>query len=248
MSSFDVDPGFNAAGGSFFEACLSPRVLLVNGSPSGKHGNTAHVLGQIAVHLQLGAAVESLVLMDGHDPNLLEARVRESDGFVFATGTYWDSWGSPLQRFLESLTSIEASDAWLGKPAAVLVTMHSVGGKGVLSRLQGVLNTLGLLLPPLTGWVYSAAAQAAIARLESRHHGDLDPAMLVQAMIAEDLWRLADLEIVAHNLLAALYRTNNWKAWSVDREAFDVRWIELMAMATDHDAEGILEEPPGTSS
>ena len=210
---------------------MTPRVLLINGSPSGKHGNTASVLDQVAVPLLVGSTVESLVLVETTDPIFLESRIRGSDGFVFATGTYWDSWGSPLQRFFEWSTSLEATDAWLGKPAAVLVTMHSVGGKGVLSRLQGVLNTFGLLIPPLTGLVYSAAGQAAIAGSDQRCGGGVERVTDIHAKLAEDLWHLNDLEVVAHNLLAALYRTNNWKAWPVDRSHFGSRWIEPIAVA-----------------
>ena len=85
----------------------------------------------------------------------LYAQLEKSQGFVFVTGTYWDSWGSPLQKFLENVTDLEGSPAFLGKPAIVMVLNHSVGGKGVLSRLQGVLSTLGCLIPPMSGIVYS---------------------------------------------------------------------------------------------
>ena len=205
---------------------MTPRVLLINGSPSGKQGNSASVLDQLTVHLQAGATIESLVLADSFDSVLIESQIRATDGFVFATGTYWDSWGSPLQRFFETMTALEATDAWLGKPAAVLVTMHSVGGKGVLSRLQGVLNSLGVLIPPLTGWVYAASGQAAISVFETPAEGEAESARVQRSMIVDDLWRLADLEIVAHNLLAALYRTNNWKAWPVDRAHYETLWVE----------------------
>jgi chromate reductase len=210
---------------------LTPRVLLINGSPAGRQGNTASVLERMAACLRERAVVDSLildslVLAESHDPLVWEARIRASEAFVFATGTYWDSWGSPLQRFLESLTSIEASDAWLGKPAAVLVTMHSVGGKGVLSRLQGVLNTLGLLLPPLTGWVFSAASQTAISGVEHRAEGESHWPTPRDRAVTDDLWRLDDLTIVAHNLLEALYRTHRWQAWPVDRAHFQDRWVE----------------------
>jgi chromate reductase len=205
---------------------MPQRVLLINGSPSAGQGNTALVLRQMAARLQRRADVATVVLADMPDAGFLEAQIRTSQGFVFATGTYWDSWGSPLQRCLESLTSIEASDAWLGKPAAVLVTMHSVGGKAVLSRLQGVLNTLGLLIPPLTGWVYSAAAQAALQRDACGQELGDKLSQAVEQAIAADLWRLADLEIVAHNLLEALEQTHRWKAWPVDRAGFDSRWVD----------------------
>lgn len=208
------------------EVGLSPRVLLINGSAAGTHGNTAVVLEKIGEILYRRASVESLILVDETDFDFCERRIRAADAFVFATGTYWDSWGWPLQRFLERMTSIEASDAWLGKPAASLVTMHSVGGKGVLSRLQGVLNTLGLMIPPLSGWVYSAAAQGAIQRADAVSKSRTEAADDVAISIADDLWRMSDLEVVAHNLLEAVAGTDRWKAWPVDRSQFGSRWID----------------------
>ena len=128
-------------------------------------------------------------------------------GFIFATGTYWDSWGSPLQRFFEESTSLEGGAVWLGKPAATLVTMHSVGGKGVLSRLQGVLSTLGVLIPPMSGLAYSQANHLAL-----QSGGDAD------------FWRVEDLEVVAHNLLAALKLREGWRSWPVESD-FQSRWF-----------------------
>jgi chromate reductase len=209
------------------EVDLSPQVLLINGSASGTHGNTAVVLAKMEALLHSRASVESLVLVDESDFDSWERRIRAADAFVFATGTYWDSWGWPLQRFLERMTAIEASDAWLGKPAATLVTMHSVGGKGVLSRLQGVLNTLGLMIPPLTGWVYSGAAQGAIQHAEALSRTKRKEADDLAISIADDLWRISDLEVVAHNLLEAVASTNGWKAWPVDRAQFGRRWIDV---------------------
>lgn len=205
---------------------MIPRILLVNGSPCGRQGNSSRLLEHFAYHLRQRAVVDSLVLAESTDPEVWESHIRAANGFVFATGTYWDSWGSPLQRFLESLTPIEATDAWLGKPAAVLVTMHSVGGKAVLSRLQGVLNTLGLMIPPLCGWVYSATAQAAIEWAEPGLGCQASDTVAFRQQISEDVWSLSDLQIVAHNLIEATNGTHRWNAWTVERRHFDRRWIE----------------------
>jgi multimeric flavodoxin WrbA len=198
---------------------LSLRLLLINASLAGSHGNSAIVLERIARSLAPHASLETLVLADRTDSADWERSARAADGFVFATGTYWDNWGSLLQQFLERLTPLEATDLWLGKPAAVLVSMHSVGGKEVVSRLQGILNTLGLQLPPLTGWAYSAASHFAL----DAPVVDDDP---VREGIRADLWRTDDLEVVAHNLLQAATGGRDWRAWSVDRTAFGHRWIE----------------------
>ena len=134
-----------------------------------------------------------------------------AEGFVFGTGTHWDSWSSVLQKFLEDATEAEGTKLWLGKPAACVVTEHSVGGKGVLSRLQGVLVTLGCLIPPMSGVVLSKVAQIAV-----RHEPEA----------ARDFWGAEDLKIVAHNLVEAVNGTRKWKAWAVDREEFSARWME----------------------
>jgi len=190
---------------------LTWRVTLLDGSLGGAEGNTAAVLARLVPHLQPRAAVRTVHLRDVNDAASLAPILGESDGFVFATGTYWDAWGSPLQRFLETATELEASDVWLGKPAAVVVTMHAVGGKEVLSRLQGVLCTLGLLLPPMSGFVYSLANHLALE----------GPAREGQ----DDLWRLDDLAILAHNLLEVLAGGRDFRAWPVDRADPRRRWI-----------------------
>ncbi len=185
------------------------RITLIDGSLGGAGGNTAAVIAPLLEALRARAAVETLHLAaDARPLAALEPLLAASDGFVFATGTYWDSWGSPLQAFLERATGLEASPVWLGKPAAVVVTMHSVGGKAVLSRLQGVLSTLGLLLPPMSGLAYSYAGHLA---LERAAHADF--------------WQRDDLAVVAHNLLEAARGGRDWRAWPVDGGDPHRRWL-----------------------
>lgn len=197
------------------ETTRAPRVLLLDASLSGPGGNCSALLDLLAAHLGAGADLERVALAgpDGKDFASLGEVLRHADGFVIATGTHWDSWSSPLQKFLEDATPAEASALWLGKPAAVLVTEHSTGGKALLSRLQGVLVTLGCALPPFSGLVISKAAQLA------RRHAP-------EAAATEDFWSTDDLEVVAHNLLAALRQGRTaWRAWPVDRENFRERWL-----------------------
>ena len=146
----------------------------------------------------------------------LEPALANADAVVIATGTHWDSWSSALQRFLEDATPSEGSALWLGKPAAIIVTEHSTGGKGVLSRLQGVLVTFGCTIPPLSGLVLSQAALRA---------NDRAP----RAPRAADFWDLNDLTTVAHNLLLAARTRPDatpWQVWPVDRENTHHRWLE----------------------
>lgn len=192
-----------------------PRVLLIDASLNGPGGNSAALLDAFQARLGAQAVVERVALSGPEAKTFasLEPALRAADAFVFATGTHWDSWSSALQKFLEDATPAEASDLWLGKPAAVLVTEHSVGGKAVLSRLQGVLLTLGCALPPLSGLVLSKAVQLA------RDHAP-------DSAATEDFWSPEDLDVVAHNLIASLRGPRPaWRAWPVDRRHFHERWL-----------------------
>jgi chromate reductase len=181
-----------------------PTILVLDGSLGAPDGNTSRLAKHLAAHLEPEAELRYYALRNS--PPSVDA-LAKADAFVFATGTYWDSWGSPLQQFLEEATELEGGSVWLGKPTATLVTMHSVGGKEVLSRLQGVLSTLGLLIPPMSGMTYSLANHLAL-----RQGGD------------QDFWRVEDLEVVAHNLLRALGKREGWRAWPVESE-FDLNWL-----------------------
>lgn len=195
------------------------KILIINGSLGGATGNTATALTQWAEHLSPHTEIEWIHLADHFsNPNRDKARLhsllQSADGFIFASGTYWDSWGSPLQRFLEQVTEFEGSEIWLGKPAAILITMHSVGGKEVLARLQGVLSTLGLIIPPMSGMVLSLANQLAAQ---------------TPSDFADDFWQTHDLEILSHNLLEAIKtrreHSPQWLAWNVDRKDPTRRWL-----------------------
>lgn len=187
-------------------------VTVLNASLSAKAGNTFKLLERVAELLSSKVRIVWLDLIEPRSIEKYKTILHDSSGFVFGTGTYWDSWSSPLQKFFEDTTDFEASAIWIGKPAAVIVSMHSVGGKGVLSRLQGVLSSLGLLIPPMSGLVYSAANQLALEQ---------------ESPVCEDLWCPDDLEVVAHNLLEALKHTSHWRAWPVRREGVNSNWLKL---------------------
>lgn len=195
----------------------NPRIIVLNGSLGGSSGNTGAVLSLLVKELAGRAEVHEVSLSESYDLSQVLEQISKSQGVVVATGTYWDSWGSPLQRFLEDATDHEASDTWLGKPAAVLVTMHSVGGKEVLSRLQGVLGTLGCLIPPMSGLTYSLANHLALKGERSPFH--------------DDLWQLPDLKVIASNLLAASALSASagaaWTSWPVDSGDPRRKWFSV---------------------
>lgn len=192
-----------------------PQITVIHGGLGGAEGNTSAIARPLVTYLQGKVDVREVHLVSWSDPQSLKQLLSSSDGFVFTTGTYWDSWGSPLQKFLEDFTEFEATDLWQGKPACVLVTMHSVGGKEVLSRLQGVLSTLGALIPPMSGMTYSLANHLALQTPKSDFHADL--------------WQQGDLQVIGHNLLRALGVEANWKTWPVDDSDPFRRWFYVQA-------------------
>jgi len=190
---------------------VSRKILILNGSPQGTKGNCAAVIKLLNKKYQLQSNVLSLTEKPSFEK--IKKHLIQADGFIFVTGTYWDSWGSPLQYFLETVTPLEGSSAFLGKPCSVLVLNHSVGGKGVLSRLQGVLSTLGCLIPPMSGWVYSLTTELLFKQKKNQPQAD-------------DFWSLQDLDIVIQNLQTSLSLSVDWKSWPVDRKNFKATWLK----------------------
>ncbi|WP_413582803.1 flavodoxin family protein [Bdellovibrio sp. HCB288] len=190
------------------------KVLILNGSPSGDKGNCAAFISKIrkldrtldyeVVHLAQKPA-------GAFSPNSLKKRIAGCDSVIFVTGTYWDSWGSPLQRLLEEMTDMEATPAIMGKPCAVMVLMHSVGGKSVLSRLQGVLSTMGFLIPPMSGMVYSLVSDIAL-KSKTTH--------------AKDFWQIEDAELILENLKTAMALKVEWTTWPVDKKDPRRKWFK----------------------
>lgn len=186
------------------------RIVIINGSSGGPDGNTAVLLGRAARRLRRRATISRVGLAEGSTYVEVRRALARSDAILIGTGTYWDGWSHHLQRLLEDATPDEGSSLWLGKPAAVIVTMHAVGGKGVLSRLQGVLNTFGCTIPPMSGMVYSLVNQAAIQAAASG---------------ADDLWCVEDVDTICDNLLTALMPGPRYRAWPTDRVSFREKWI-----------------------
>lgn len=207
-------PGGQPAIAAPIKTSRRPRVLILNAALGGEAGNTSRALGVLVGHLAPSAEVLQVALAGPAAKTFasLGPALKSADAIVIGTGVHWDSWSSALQKFLEDATPAEATALWAGKPAAVVVTEHSVGGKAVLSRLQGVLVTLGCELPPFSGVVLSQAAQ--LARVGNPPGG-----------AADDLWSPEDLAVLAHNIIhAAARRSDGWRAWPVDRRDYAAVW------------------------
>ncbi len=194
------------------------KVLIFNGSPEGPKGNCAglikkNILPSLAKSVK--TEVVHLANFKNHRSNKkLQRSIHQASGFIFVSGTYWDSWGSPLQKYLEEMTYLEGTAAYLGKPAAIVILNHSVGGKSVLSRLQGVLVTLGCLIPPLSGMVYGLNTDLYLKKTGKTKSSHQD-----------DFWSIDDLQIILENLVRSLKIEIVWASWPVDRKNFKKLWL-----------------------
>jgi multimeric flavodoxin WrbA len=177
------------------------KVLILDGSLHGKGGNT-HGVTEELLKLLPDVEVDYIELKKISDISSLESKIRAADGFIVATGTYWQSWGSPMQRFLEEATPWEGADLWMGKPVCFVITMHSIGGMEVMSRLESNFSMFGALIPPHCSIVHSEVNQ--LARKDSPEN------------LHQDIWDLRYLPTIAHNFKAALDGTHNYEPWKVD--------------------------------
>ncbi|AEW00331.1 FMN reductase [Niastella koreensis] len=181
------------------------NILIINGSLRGAAGNSGAVAKQAAEMLKGLQHQATLLTLTDPLPTIREVYelLTGCDGLLVITGVYWNNWSSPLQRFIEVTTAFENTPAYFGKPVACAVTMDSVGGIEVAARLQAVFGGLGCWSPPCSTVVLSRTGQEAI---EASTGNEDDP--------NNDVWRIADLQIVLQNLtMAAAMPRHNWVAW-----------------------------------
>jgi len=185
---------------------MGSRLLLLNGSVRGSLGNSARLLARAPSALPSGWESDTLTLADyAGSVEALAERLSSADAFLIASGVYWGSWGSPLQRFLEVISAYELSPCFLGKPVGAAVSADSVGGLDVAQRLLGVFSLLGCVVPPLSTLVLSRVGSAATASDERAN---------------EDVWQIDDLEVVVRNLaLATGFSQVPWATWPVRKLA-----------------------------
>lgn len=170
------------------------NVLIINGAIGGRTGNTSMLLKKVKKTILKqhdNVRVKIIQLYPTFCWNAVKRNIKKADCLIFSTGTYWDSWGSPMQQLFEKMTILEGSNYLLGKPACAIVTMHSVGGKEVCSRILGNLVSLGCMIPPFAGFAYSYADHVAHkSRTSSKR-------------LLDDVWHIEDLETLLHNLIKA---------------------------------------------
>ena len=183
------------------------RVLIINGSIRGTSGNSAAIAIKAVKTIQtMENAKADILTLSGQLPNIatVATNLIGYDAFLVVTGNYWNSWGSPLQRFIEVMTVFENTPVFFGKPVACVGTMDSVGGMELAARLHAVFSGLGCWSPPCSTLVLSRVGMEAIKATAG-----------VLADPNEDVWRLDDLEIVLMNLVRASHIQVDWAKWPV---------------------------------
>lgn len=197
------------------------NILIINGALGGRVGNTAMLLKKIKRMILKGREGIKVKIINLHPTfcwNTVKRNIKKADGLIFSTGTYWDSWGSPMQQLFEKMTVLEGSKYLVGKPACAVVTMHSVGGKEVCSRILGNLVSLGCMIPPFAGFAYSYADHVAHKTRTSGRR------------LLDDVWHIQDLQSLLNNLIkAACIETKpDYEVWDfLDTTAFDPTTVWL---------------------
>lgn len=202
------------------------KLLVINGSLGGKTGNTFSIFSaQLDIYLQKNKDVKCTIIHLCDDqknfasPLFWKKNLLKHDAIFVMTGTYWDSWSSHLQRFLETTTSLECDECFFGKPIGALVSMHSVGGKEVLSRLLGVFSTQGYLIAPQTSLVISLATEMAI-KIEKD---------LRKKNFSDDFWNQNEIPEILQRLMAySASLPKEVKPWAVDKKDPKRQWAKLL--------------------
>lgn len=177
------------------------NLLILNGSIRGSKSDCNFIIdNKIKLNSDLQITKIHLAEYSGTIEDLVD-HIKKADAILITTGNYWSSCGSPLQRFIEIITPLEATDVFVGKPVACMVTMDSVGGADVGSRLLSTFAMFGCTVPPFPLVVLSRTGLAVAGK----------PSF-------EDVWQPKDLDVLVHNL-CALSRLNKklFKTWPVEK-------------------------------
>jgi NAD(P)H-dependent FMN reductase len=195
------------------------KLIIINGSIRGMAGNSGKIVSQGLSYLNALENVTATVLtLTDEMPSIDEtcSLLTQQDAFLVVTGNYWNSYGSPLQRFIEVMTAFEHTPCFFGKPVACAVSMDSVGGVDIAARIHAVFSGLGCWSPPCSTIILSRVGLEAIAATQNQAD---DP--------NEDVWRLDDLQIVLQNLVLASSIKSDWSSWPFKKLNLEGPWPQL---------------------
>lgn len=184
---------------------MSKKILIINGSIRGKEGNSRRLAQQAKKILKESYGLNSKILTLSHPKRTIHDvydLVKEADGFLVLSGTYWNNMSSLLQRFIETMSIYENNKIFFGKPLACAVTMDSVGGVDVGLTIQNSFAWLWCRFSPCSSIVVSRLAQSTLSEKPYNKEND-------------DVWTADDLQVILKNLVAAAQIDKNQRwSWS----------------------------------
>jgi len=183
-------------------------ILLINGSLRGAEGNSGKIIEKAAkfINREKGVNAQVLTLAEPlSDISSVKKQLQQADAFFVVSGTYWNNWSSPLQRFIEVMSVFENTDIFFGKPVACAITMDAAGGMEVAARLHATFSGLGCWSPPCSTLVISRVGQQAVNATSKLKN---DP--------NRDVWRLDDLKLVIRNLIVSANMKGKWESWPIE--------------------------------
>ena len=137
-------------------------IVGINGSQR-KHGGTVDMLEETLESARIHeAATKRLDLLDykmepyhgdykkrpDTESLRLFAEIEPADGIVLATPVNWIGPTTLMKMFIDNLTYLEGEFKLQGKVAATLTHCWEDGGFTVAQDLNGILNTMGCIIPP----------------------------------------------------------------------------------------------------
>ena len=205
---------------------LKNKLLIINASLGGKNGNSFKLFEPALKTFRKNNPKTKVTILHLGDNkkqyqsiSFWKKVLQEHHAYFVLSGTYWDSWSSHLQNFLELTTPLECDPCFFGKPIGALISMHSVGGKEVLSRLLGVFSTQGYLIAPQTSLVLSLASELAL-ELEKKSQ---------LKNFSDDFWSKDEIPDILERLMSyAACRPKNIKPWAVDKKDPRRIWAKLL--------------------
>lgn len=157
------------------------KVIAINGSPR-KNGNTAQALQVMADELEK-QGIKTEIIQIGHLDihgciacghcfdsernqcvfkddivNEAAAKMREADGFILASPTYYGGIAGTMKAFLDRVF-YSSSKYFKYKVAASLAVVRRAGGVDVVHQLNNYLNLTETVIPPSQYWTIAYGRQ-----------------------------------------------------------------------------------------
>ena len=150
------------------------KVIAINGSPR-VNGNTSQALDVMAEELKKEGIEVEIVHIGGHDihgciacqycsrsennqcvfkedlVNETAAKMREADGFILASPTYYAGIAGTLKSFLDRVF-YTSSRYFSYKVATSLAVVRRAGGVDTVHQLNNYLNLAQTVIPPSQYW------------------------------------------------------------------------------------------------